>query len=730
MIVDNIDDDASGISRASEKDLSNSIAKLLPESENGSILFTSRNLDVARRLTGRDKDVISVTSMNKREAARLLETKLIGSTGEGEDELLAALDYIPLAITQAAAYINRLPSMTTSRYLQDIRYTEGKTRLLGKAHADSRRDQKATNSVLTTWQMSFEYIRSEKPSAADLMSYMSYFNRNGIPKFMMKHYLDKNTSMSLDEKEQQFEEDIATLSGFSFISPDSQDDEYRMHGLVQFATRLWLEASDVKSEGEWWRKFVSSMAFEFPVGDLKDWKKCHTLFPHVESMVNRLPNPGSERKDWRTVLYNAAWYALEQGLLVRAESLIKKQIEESQKEFGEEGDQTLSSMRLYGDLLKKQGKYEASEEMYRKVLAVREREFGENDRKTLSSVRNLASVLVKQGKYEEAEGMARRALAGKEVILGESDKSTLAAATTLAVVLRNLGNYDEAEKLNRRALEGCTKLFGTMHVDSLTAMETLAVTLIYQGKLEEAEQMTRTALAGLEKLFGDNHRSTLRCADNLASVLSRQHKFEEAEEKCRRALVGMQRVLGEEHHDTLFTMANLRSILEDLGKDDDAENMNLRALKGMEKALGVQHPHTLKAMRNQARFVANRGCYSESIELYERACAGLDKAYGPDHPQAVGCRRDFAAVRRRAEGRESHATTRNRGASRGQNSRTKSSPRRDRITRMDEAPASSQASMISEAEEPFLHHRPKSDKSISFRLSHMFSKVSLGKPDR
>lgn len=36
------------------------------------------------------------------------------------------------------------------------------------------------------WQLSFKYIRSKKASAADLLSLISFFDRQGIPKALLK----------------------------------------------------------------------------------------------------------------------------------------------------------------------------------------------------------------------------------------------------------------------------------------------------------------------------------------------------------------------------------------------------------------------------------------------------------------------------------------------------------------------------------------------------------------
>ena len=66
MVVDNVDDESifnttqqdrqRAVSDSSRSGLT--LVSLLPQSQNGSILITSRNTDVAMKLVGRDKDII------------------------------------------------------------------------------------------------------------------------------------------------------------------------------------------------------------------------------------------------------------------------------------------------------------------------------------------------------------------------------------------------------------------------------------------------------------------------------------------------------------------------------------------------------------------------------------------------------------------------------------------------------------------------------------------------
>ncbi len=59
-------------------------------------------------------------------------------------------------------------------------------RLLEHDGGDLRRDGASSNSVFTTWRISYDHIRSKRRSAADLLALMSFFNRQGIPEWILK----------------------------------------------------------------------------------------------------------------------------------------------------------------------------------------------------------------------------------------------------------------------------------------------------------------------------------------------------------------------------------------------------------------------------------------------------------------------------------------------------------------------------------------------------------------
>ncbi|KAF2794183.1 hypothetical protein K505DRAFT_242718, partial [Melanomma pulvis-pyrius CBS 109.77] len=403
MVLDNADDIEvfhlkQKRRRDDSEDMPAALAAFLPQSRNGSILVTSRSKDAATRLVGDYKNIKDVHAMDKGQAMQLLRNKLCDTSDEGGMAALThALDCIPLAISQAAAYINRGARMTVSCYLQEFWKNDKKKRsLLNRDAGDLRRDESATNSVVTTWKMSFEQIRKERPSAADLLSLMSFFNPQGIPEAVLRVYTSSakpraNNSICANDDDDDngcFNDDLDILIAYSLVRVIADRDACEMHQLVQFCTREWLSSFN---QGEQWRrKFLMLMAKEFPSGSFENWAKCQALFPHVAPMFENEPAQEELLGDWAQVLSNAGWYLWTKGQYREAESIVRKAVKKKESIAGQNHFGTLNSVSILALVLESQGKHEAAEEMNRRALEGSEKALGKEHPSTLTSVSNLA----------------------------------------------------------------------------------------------------------------------------------------------------------------------------------------------------------------------------------------------------------------------------------------------------------------------------------------------------
>jgi hypothetical protein len=159
--------------------------------------------------------------------------------------------------------------------------------------------------------MSFEQIRQERRSAAELLSLMSFFNPQGIPEpTLRRHSRDTAIAKAANDKEEEadsaFDEDLDTLRAYSLVSMITDSDACEMHALVQFWTRAWM--SSFSDAAQWEQSFVALMAQELPSGEYENWAKCQQLLPHVEPLFDADPTSKEALKPLTQVLTNAAWY--------------------------------------------------------------------------------------------------------------------------------------------------------------------------------------------------------------------------------------------------------------------------------------------------------------------------------------------------------------------------------------------------------------------------------------
>ena len=510
LILDNVDDasflfDARGTDRDGQTDGLDRedlrpLESYLPCCQHGSILITTRNMEAALKLVEvKQRDVIAVDPMDKVDALALLEKKLgTQSHSDAFTELATALEYMPLALVQAAAYIfRRAPRCSVRQYLESFRKSDRKrATLLDFEGGRLRRDREAKNSIIITWQISFDHIRHIRPSAADLLSLMSFFDRQGIPEALLRGrdeqgdtqldeeeinaeaYVDKNddddSSTDCDKSndgDDKFEDDISTLRDYSFISITGSGSSFEMHGLVQLATRKWLEAHGQRER--WKHQFIVNLFSEFPTGQYENWTICQALFPHAKSAAAQKPEGQESLKMWATILYRAAWYAEQVGNGAEAEEMSVAAMKARKKLLGREHKDTLWSMSLVGDAYNLRGRWGAAESLFMQVMETSKSKLGVDHPDTLTSMANLASTFWNQGRWEEAESLEVQVMETSKSKLGVDHPDTLTSMNSLAFTFKGKGEEGKAIRLMEECVEKRKHILGLDHPYTKGSEDTL-----------------------------------------------------------------------------------------------------------------------------------------------------------------------------------------------------------------------------------------------------------------
>ncbi|RBR26548.1 uncharacterized protein FIESC28_00665 [Fusarium coffeatum] len=169
LIIDNADDTKTLYGTAQEP---GGIADYIPDCDQGYILFTTRSREVA--VTVARNNILELHEMDKEDARTLLQSSVMQKDQMQDtnlaDGLLHELAYLPLAITQASAYItiNRISIKEYMRLLQNT--DQDMVKLLSIGFRDGTHHDTAQGAVITTWIVSFKQIRALHEEAATLLS--------------------------------------------------------------------------------------------------------------------------------------------------------------------------------------------------------------------------------------------------------------------------------------------------------------------------------------------------------------------------------------------------------------------------------------------------------------------------------------------------------------------------------------------------------------------------------
>ena len=600
----------------------------IPQVRHGVVLVTTRDRTSGWALTGDYSTPIKVESMGPNESLELLKGKLPIESGSEAVELVKELEHVPLAISQAGAYIReRAPLMTIPKYLAEFRKSQdNQTTLLNRNHADLRRDGEVPNAVITSWQLSFDYIQTAYPKAAELLSLMSIFNRQAIPQFLVQGVYD----------DLAFCEVMGPLLNFSLVRAEATGQMFELHRLVQIATRHWLERDS--SSQHWIDCAIDRMAELFPPikGQRQNWVACETLLSHVEEILRNEARSEQYRLKYANLLTNSSWYLIERkGDYLLAEERSKKALVIQRNSLAAGDGILLDTLGVIAYAYAWQHRYQEVEELEMEIMEQRMEKGGEMNEETLRAMAYLAETCRSLHKFEKAEELLLRVRGLQPRLLGLEHPDVLETDTCMASLKNEQGDFQTAETLSLSILERVTTLFGSDHLIAFSARAALSEAYTGQKKYLEAEKLCLEDLSMSRRVFGESRVKTLIVAHNLASVYLDAGKLVEAERQCRECLGFRREELGPKAPATLRTESLLGSILMEQDNFLAASELFANVANIRREVYGAEHKNTLRSLYYYAICAERLGNKQEAIRLMTEVIDGRTKLFGLDHPYTV-----------------------------------------------------------------------------------------------
>jgi tetratricopeptide (TPR) repeat protein len=514
MILDNVD----------TPEAAGAVLEILPSLYKGRALITSRLTPWPASVWKRSLDTLA-----RDEAVHfLLHRTEDGRTKAADDAtqataLAEALDGLPLALEQAAAFIVR----NRMRLVDYLRAWEGERRRVLQWFDPQVMRYPA--SVAATWQHTFQQLT---PTAAALLRLTAFLAPDPIPVEIFEQGAEhvkraaelfcEEAGMAADRK--TIREAMADLADYSLIT--RQDGGMLVvHRMVQEALRSQVPEEHRRDWIEGALRIVDDAAVEGS-DDVRTWPVWDRLRPHVAEIVARADEVGIVEPTNR-LLSDLGILLWAKGLYSEAEPLVRHALATAEASFGNQHPNVAVPLNNLAWLLKETNRLDEAEPLMRRALDIDQASFGKEHPRVAVQLSNLAQLLQDTNRLEEAEPLMQRALDIDQASFGNQHPNVARDLNNLAQLLQDTNRREEAEPLMRRALAIDEASLDPQHPNVASSLNNLGRLLQATKRLGEAEPLMRRAVEIYETSLGPGHPRTQNAQRNLAKLLAERAQTSE-----------------------------------------------------------------------------------------------------------------------------------------------------------------------------------------------------------
>ncbi|KAJ0419720.1 hypothetical protein BJY00DRAFT_313639 [Aspergillus carlsbadensis] len=576
LIVDNADD--LDLLRGAYQ--TEGLLGFLPESDDALTIFTTRHGAVAQYLTG--SDVVEIGNMTRQETTDLLKSLLRMNPADGSETLvalLAELEHLPLAITQAAAYINTNKS-SISEYLRLLRKTEeDAVALISTEFGDISRYPNLTNAVAKTWTITFNKILKCDMLAADLLAFISCIEWKAIP----------YSILPAAYPEVQLAGAVGTLCSYSFLERRDHGTKLDMHRLVHLATRMWVNQNGREAETR--IAALKHLSQIFPSDNYTNREIWRAYLPHVARIGKDEQYQGTEEISALCLKVGGCLYV--DGRMKEAVLWIQRSSEWRNRNLPQDHEDRLASLHALAIAYQANGQIKEAVKLLEHVVAIRSKLLAEDHPSRLASQHALATAYEANGQVKEAVNLLEHIVTIESEALAEDHPSRLASQHALATAYEANGQVKEAVNLLEHVVTIESEALTEDHPSRLSSQHALAIAYRANGQIKEAVQLLEHVVAIRIGVLTEDHPSRLASQHALAIAYQTNGQVKEAVELLEYVVAIESEVLAEDHPSRLASQHALAIAYQTNGQVKEAVELLEYVVAIESEVLAEDHPSRL-----------------------------------------------------------------------------------------------------------------------------------------
>jgi tetratricopeptide (TPR) repeat protein len=510
-----------------------------PRGSAGHVLVTTERPDILQRYNPR---FVRVGGFSPREALWYLSERLRADhdARTGATDLAIELDFLPLALAQAAAVMTET-GLSCRQYLALAAERKPKP--------DAADPATVHPSAAATYSLSAQFAGELPPAglASRALSLISVLGPYGIPHAVLtcraaRTYLAGGGAFPIDRNQAWTAVQNLAAAGLVRIEAESAARTVGVHALVQWLARENLAAAERET------------AIRAAADALTEIWASQDMPPDVEPSLRdcaaRLREVGGGTlwtPQCHPVLLRVGESLTSSGLTDQAVAYWRTMLSISERHLGSGHAQTARFRDLLGGAYEMSGRTDEAVAMYEDLLTYLEKNETGCHPDILAARASLARCYLAADRQAEALNLTSQTLAECEQTLGVNHPDTLTARAGLAESYLATGRFKQAVDLCKRALSDRERRQGADHPDTIAARANLATAYRSTGKLKDAIKQYERTLADRERVQGAADPDTISARRDLAFAACLAEKYAYSVKQYERALADSRQVFGPGH---------------------------------------------------------------------------------------------------------------------------------------------------------------------------------------
>lgn len=512
------------------------------------VLITSRRDDWGLSAERRE-----VGTFERRQSLNLLGRHLPVATAGQLDRLAEAVDDIPLALAQAAVFLDGA-TIPLDHYVELLRT---RTREL----LDRGATRLYPGSIAAAWSVALERFRDHGVGASALLELLSVVAPADVPLDRLQSWPDGLPGSLAGLADPLRRDDAVRAVAGSGLVPVTRG-RPRPHALFQSYLRTGMRPAALAELRQAAGRVLAGVARPDP-REPEAWEAYPPLLPHAVTLdLAESCDPGCHE-----LLLDLAHHLVVRGDPAAARDLVAPAVTRWREALGPDAPVTLTAAARLAQAAFRLRDFSAALALDEEVLRHRCRAEGDDHPVTLEAAHSVAIGRYAVDGPAAAADLMAEVVAARTRVLGEDHPDTLRSRQNQALLWRATGDLARARDVDEDTWRRLREVLGADHPDTLRSAYALALDLRALGHSERARSVAQDTYRRRERVLGADHPDTLRSAYGLAVDLRAGGERVAARSLAEQTWRRKARVLGDTHIDTVRTAY----LLAELTQPDDPQ---------------------------------------------------------------------------------------------------------------------------------------------------------------